>query len=305
MHNAELGRGIYIYTLLLLLLNIVVLIAVLLFIDMEKFMQASYFPKLFATMGALFVLELVVFVVLNAFSAYGWKRSLLVLIPAFVIATISEILGVNYGLIFGNYHYTGILGFEIGGFPVLVGVTWASILYTAYCITDILIPIRIRKTDSLIQRLPVYLVLAMIAAFATTAWDMMIDPVAVDQGWWIWERGGAYVPYIENGVPIQNFVGWWSVSFVCQILFRFILNADPRPRRSLNLSVYSPALLYSSMFLTAFGTATIFIQQPSVALIGMMGMGFFVILAMAKMLSVKQGIEISLGGSWLEEEPEN
>ncbi|MBN1636567.1 MAG: carotenoid biosynthesis protein [Deltaproteobacteria bacterium] len=294
MHNAALGRGIYIYAILLLLLNIAALIVALFFVDMETFKQASYYPKFFATLGALFVLELVVFVVWNACVAYGWKRSLLVLVLAFVIATVSEILGVNYGLIFGSYHYTGILGFELWGFPVLVGVTWASILYITYCLTDILIPARIIKTSSILQKLPVYLALSMVAAFATTAWDMLIDPIAVDQGWWVWDKGGSYMPYIENGVPVQNFVGWWGVSFICQIIFRFILNTDPQPRRSLYLSVYSPGLLYFSMFLTAFGAATIFTQRPGVALTGMMGMGFFVALTIAKLLSVKQGIEIRI-----------
>ena len=36
---------------------------------------------------------------------------------------ISEILGVNYGLIFGDYIYLDNLGYKVFGVPVIIGLT--------------------------------------------------------------------------------------------------------------------------------------------------------------------------------------
>ena len=37
---------------------------------------------------------------------------------------ITESLGVNYGLIFGNYEYGNNLGFKFFGVPFLIGINW-------------------------------------------------------------------------------------------------------------------------------------------------------------------------------------
>ena len=42
---------------------------------------------------------------------------------------ISEILGVNYGLIFGDYIYLDNLGYKVFGVPVIIGVNWIILTY--------------------------------------------------------------------------------------------------------------------------------------------------------------------------------
>ena len=47
----------------------------------------------------------------------------------FIIGMISEILGVNYGLIFGEYVYLDNLGPKILGVPVLIGINWIILTF--------------------------------------------------------------------------------------------------------------------------------------------------------------------------------
>ncbi len=249
-----------------------------------------------------FVLALFVFVIWHSLLTKGWKRTLLMLTTSFVIAFIAEALGVNFGLIFGKYHYTDMLGFQVFGVPLLAALAWEPVLYAAYCITDILSPSLFNRTDSWLRRLPVYFWMAGIAALATTAWDMMIDPIAVSQGWWVWHQGGAYLPYVANGVPIQNFLGWLSVSFVINVLFRIIADTVPAPNRSLHLSIYGPITLYAALFLTSFGVTVTVLERPEVGLIGVLAMGPFLAIALTNVNLIQRGLASLLGSGWLEVE---
>ena len=42
----------------------------------------------------------------------------------FLIGMIAEILGVNYGYIFGEYTYLDNLGMKIMGVPLMIGIQW-------------------------------------------------------------------------------------------------------------------------------------------------------------------------------------
>ena len=55
------------------------------------------------------------------------KASLFVFIA--IVGIFAEWLGVNYGLIFGNYEYGPNFGPRIGGVPYLIGVNWAFLSF--------------------------------------------------------------------------------------------------------------------------------------------------------------------------------
>jgi uncharacterized membrane protein len=219
-----------------------------------------------------------VFVIWHAILTKGWKRSLIMFALSFIVAFTAEALGVNFGLVFGNYYYTPVLGPSFFGVPFLAALAWEPIVYASFCLGDILagwgenlFPSLLRNTS------PLWV--ATIGALATTAWDMMIDPIAVGQGWWIWEDGGPYVPYVANGVPISNFLGWLLVAFVINLIYRRITNKVEKPVTSTALTFYGPLTLYGSLFLTAFGVSLTILKRPEVALIGLLVMGPFIIIA--------------------------
>lgn len=225
---------------------------------------------------------LLVFVIWHALLTKGWRRSLMMFGLSFIVAFTAEALGVNFGLVFGDYYYTNILGTSLFGVPLLAALAWEPIVYAAFCISDMLSQ---RLVSTLPQSLSKsnYIWIAAIGAFATTAWDMMIDPIAVSQGWWVWNGGGPYVPYVANGVPIQNFIGWLGVAFVINLIYRLVVNGIEQPNQSPALTFYGPLILYCSLFMTAFGVAITVLRRPEVALVGVLAMGPFIIIALSNL----------------------
>jgi uncharacterized membrane protein len=252
-----------------------------------------------------YVCGLMVFVIWHSLLTKGWKRTLLMLFLSFVLAFTAEALGVNFGLIFGSYHYSSVLGIQILGVPLLAALAWEPIIYAAFTITDILAPYFMDSTSPLLRRLPSYLLLGLIGSLATTAWDMMIDPIAVSQGWWVWHGGGEYLPYLSNGVPIQNFLGWLSVSFLINFLYRLISDGRIPQYASIELSIFGPITLYISLFLTSFGVSITILRRPEVALVGLLAMGPFIIISLTNLNLFQRGLATLLGSSLPEMEIKN
>ncbi len=220
-----------------------------------------------------------VFVVWHAVVSKGWKRSLLMFGLSFIMAFAAEALGVNFGLVFGHYYYTSALGISLFGVPFLAALAWEPIVYAAFCLSDVLAGRLDALPGSPARRLsPLWI--AALGALATTAWDMMIDPIAVSQGWWVWENGGPYVPYLSNGVPISNFLGWLLVAYLINLVYRLVADGVAHPVVSPALSFYGPLALYASLFLTAFGVTITVLRRPEVALIGLLTMGPFILIAL-------------------------
>ena len=220
-----------------------------------------------------------VFVVWHAVVSKGWKRSLLMFALSFILAFTAEALGVNYGLVFGHYYYTPALGISLFGVPFLAALAWEPIVYAAFCLSDVLAGRVEAHPVSPVRRLsPLWI--AAVGALATTAWDMMIDPIAVSQGWWVWVNGGPYVPYLSNGVPITNFLGWLLVAIVINLVYRRVADSMAHPVVSPALSFYGPLTLYASLFFTAFGVTITVLKRPEVALIGLLSMSPFILIAL-------------------------
>jgi uncharacterized membrane protein len=229
---------------------------------------------------------LLVFVVWHAFLTKGWKRSLLLFGLSFLIAFSAEALGVNFGLIFGNYYYTGFLGIGLFGVPFLAALAWEPILYAAFSLTEVIAPKPVPQSapqsgpTSVTKSFLAWLGVGALGALATTAWDLMIDPIAVHQGWWVWPDGGAYAPTIENGVPISNFMGWLGVSFVITLIYRRVAGGATHASSPVYLFKHGPLMLYAALFLTASGVTLTILERPELALIGLMAMGPFLLVVL-------------------------
>lgn len=289
METNKLGRGAFRYMIFLLLLNAVTLYILYAFVDTDRLLAGPNGANLLRIGALLFVVELMVFVFWNCFLVSGWKIGLVTFCLTFIIAFIAEALGVNFGIVFGNYYYTDLLGPKIVGVPLLVAMAWEPIIYASVLLTDMLIPVDEGRPVSFVRRLPLYLGLSMVGAIATTAWDMMMDPFAVSQNWWVWRDGGYYVPYIKDGVPITNFLGWLGTAFVAQFVCRIVKDYGTRQhQRSVYLSIYGPFCLYLLLFFMAFSMSMITLHRPEVALIGAMCMGPFIMVALCRIIALSK-----------------
>jgi len=235
-----------------------------------------------------FILLLLVFVFWDAYQRYGLRTTLLMLGGTYLAAFTAEMLGVNFGLIFGEYYYTERLGIQILGVPLLAGTAWGPITYAAYHLSCRLWPFPDMSKKPFSTRLFVHIFPSFMAALAATAWDLVIDPIAVADGWWIWVGGGRYLPSIKGGIPNSNFIGWIALSFLIQMVYRMML----LPHENHSKTIDGPVILYISLYLTSIGVALTVTREGVVAVIGAFCMGIFIF----PILTNKEFLS-SIGGS--------
>ena len=56
------------------------------------------------------------------------KPTLTFLLFSGLVGFIAELIGVNTGLLFGNYQYEANLGLKMAGVPVIIAINWAIVL---------------------------------------------------------------------------------------------------------------------------------------------------------------------------------
>lgn len=129
------------------------------------------------------------------------KRVVLVLLMPFWLGMITEYLGVNYGLIFGNYEYGDNLGLKIYGVPWIIGINWSILTCTSAAIA--------KKIHSNM------LISSILGALLMVLLDVIIEVSAPRFDFWEFDN---------NRVPIQNYIGWfftaWAAHFLIQKMIK-------------------------------------------------------------------------------------
>lgn len=168
----------------------------------------------------------------------------------FIMSMAAESLGVHYGWIFGQYNYSGDFGYKIAEVPIGIGFAWVMVV----AVTHVLSAQFLKKmNDSLLKWFAYSLIGAVIAVLI----DLIIDPVAyLVKGYWGWEGDSFYYQ-----VPLQNFSGWFFVSFFFHVLlYPVYIRISPQSQESF-----------------------LFWKHRMVALFGMV-MGFFIFLGILDQL---------------------
>lgn len=109
-----------------------------------------------------------------------------------------EYIGVQTGYPFGDYEYTPLLGVSPLGVPLAVSCAWVGVMINGILLS--------RATSRLWRALEV--------GFWALWFDLVLDPVAAVRGFWVWEESGWY-----QGIPTQNFVGWFAVAALLSLFF--------------------------------------------------------------------------------------
>jgi putative membrane protein len=109
-----------------------------------------------------------------------------------------EVIGVNTGIVFGNYSYGDALGLKLFSTPLLIGVNW---LILVYCTGVLLQYLKIKNT----------LIFSLIGALILVGIDFLIEPVAIRFNYWSW-AGGL--------IPAQNYIAWYIFSFLLFFVFQ-------------------------------------------------------------------------------------
>lgn len=125
------------------------------------------------------------------------RRLLLWMLITYVITFSLEVAGTLTGIIFGSYTYGRVLGVSFLSVPLVIGFNWVCIVFGIVRCFD--------KFPSWIA--------VMCTAVLTTAFDWIMEPVAMALGYWTWEN---------HHIPIQNYVAWFGISAVSAALYRLL-----------------------------------------------------------------------------------
>lgn len=126
------------------------------------------------------------------------KKEVIIVFLIFSIGMIAEILGVNYGLIFGKYDYGDNLGLKLLGVPLLIGLNWVVLTFICGSISNHFIK---NKYLSIVVGIIFMLII-----------DITLEPIAPTLDYW--EFSGSIA-------PIQNYIGWAFTSLMTLSIYQF------------------------------------------------------------------------------------
>ena len=126
------------------------------------------------------------------------QREILSVFTIFLIGMICEILGVNYGYIFGDYVYLDNLGTKVFGVPILIGINWIILTFITGSISSYIFKKNLKFS-------------ILTGAIFMILLDLIIEPVAPLLGFWIFDL---------PSVPLQNYVGWFLIGLATQFVYQ-------------------------------------------------------------------------------------
>ncbi|MFK7971468.1 MAG: carotenoid biosynthesis protein [Bacteroidia bacterium] len=165
-------------------------------------------------------------VLLGVFHQVWTKRFAAWAFLTFMAGFLVEVTGVKTGLIFGEYAYLPAFGPQLWETPPIIGLNWLMLVYIIGMLVA-LIPV---KRKGLAIDAP--LVKSAIAATLLTLFDVLVEPVAIQNEFWTW---------FGQTPPLQNFAAWWLIGFV---LFYGYYRLPQKPRNPLTIWVIGVQLLF-------------------------------------------------------------
>jgi putative membrane protein len=157
-------------------------------------------PPLFAR-GQILASFVVIVLLLRARFAWRWLGTCVVIL---VLGFVVECAGLRYGVPFGDYEFTDLLGPRLpGGVPMLIPLSWFSIAISAGAVASFVFPGRGPAAT-------------IVGAVLMVVWDLGLDPVMSHlYRFWVFQTAGTYY-----GIPLSNFGGWFLVGLAAMAILR-------------------------------------------------------------------------------------
>ncbi len=155
------------------------------------------------------------------------RRAGLRWLPAFAVVYAlslgSELMGTAYGVPFGPYSYTDLLGAKwLGLVPVLIPLSWFFMAVPAYGLAA-------RALDGSPRSAPLgraaseasshrgALGRIVLGSLLLLAWDLTLDPAMSEvTRYWVWGEPGPYY-----GMPLMNLFGWYVTGVVLMVVLEW------------------------------------------------------------------------------------
>ncbi|MET0134552.1 MAG: carotenoid biosynthesis protein [Kibdelosporangium sp.] len=211
--------------------------------------------RLPTTIGS--VIAFAVASVLDAASRFGPRTAVRLVLVAGGGGLLAETVGVHTGFPFGTYAYTGTLGADVLGVPLVVPLAWIMMAWPAFLVGRALGGRRAWPA-------------VLLGGWALASWDVFLDPQMVDAGHWVWQDPTPALPGVAE-VPLTNFAGWLLVATLIILVLR---RGAGRPRPAeLDLRAGPAPVLYLWTYGSSVWAHAAFFDRPWVSLVGGIGMG--------------------------------
>ena len=128
---------------------------------------------------------------------WSWKTAFFLGL-CYVVGFGAELFGIQTGLLFGDYAYGPVLGPQVLGTPLMIGINWMLLAYAAGVTANHLLPGRH------------WALRALLGALLMVLLDWFIEPVAIRYDFWSWTEGTP---------PLQNYLGWFLVALPLLAVF--------------------------------------------------------------------------------------
>ncbi|PRX53213.1 carotenoid biosynthesis protein [Flagellimonas meridianipacifica] len=139
----------------------------------------------------------------------------------FAMGMFAEWLGVEYGLLFGNYSYGENFGPKLDGVPWLIGCFWALLAcITSAMVSNFQIPLWVK---------------GVFAASLMVILDFFMEQNAPNFDFW----------EFEGHVPLQNYVTWFVLALLMQLL---LLTFRLEGNRTISFHLYFAQLIFFGYF---------------------------------------------------------
>ncbi|MEQ8582048.1 MAG: carotenoid biosynthesis protein [Marinoscillum sp.] len=130
-----------------------------------------------------------------------------------------EVIGIHTGFPFGQYTYGEVLGWKLLDVPLVIGVNWFLLIYAFFSASNFL-------------KKPAFRVL--FTALAMLLIDLLIEPVAIQLGYWSWAGGD---------IPLQNYGAWFVIALVMALVMH---RYQPKLYNPVSVTLILSQILYFS-----------------------------------------------------------
>ena len=172
-----------------------------------------FFDKTFFLQSTL--INLLLMLILLVWTQTGKNRWFsFLLMSCFFIGMGVEMIGVQTGILFGNYSYGAVMGCKVLDTPLILGVNWFIVVYCSGMSVYTLKSRLIDRTSSWAAGMKIKfkaIPIILGGALLTTFYDWLMEPVAVRLGYWRWNGDGS--------IPVYNYVCWFLISGLLLSIF--------------------------------------------------------------------------------------
>ena len=117
----------------------------------------------------------------------------------YLIAFLSEWIGVCSGLLYGDYTYGDSLGFKLDGVPIIMGGNWLLLCLVSRELVGKLFSNKF--------------VIIIASSFLMVLIDILMEPLSNQLDFWSWKN---------NIIPFSNYVDWFLVALLNQTVFSYL-----------------------------------------------------------------------------------